>query len=83
MTTKQGLVAHLAELHSKVKLPAKATLQELQRIHSEQHFRYQTNHYHLPDGKGALAGPGTTSRRPSGWLTGEHAVVRSDLKHAL
>jgi hypothetical protein len=54
------------------------TFAELQQIHSRIHHRYGSSldHFHENDGAGALVGPGTDERRPSGWKTGEGVVPR-------
>jgi hypothetical protein len=70
MTPKQGLWAHIRELHSpRNHPPARATLAQLQRWHAEQHHRYSPNHYHT----GVNLGP---SARPPGWYTGQDAVQK-------
>lgn len=71
MTPKQRLAAHMAERHSRVELPNRATFADLQRVHGRQHHRYHCDHYH--------AGPNTgPSQRPDGWYTGEDAVMRTN-----
>lgn len=77
MTEKQTLWAHIeAEHKGFTGKPQHWTLADLQRWHSEQHHRYWTNHYHEFDNAGALAGPNTTDRRPSGWKTGLGSVPK-------
>lgn len=67
-TPKQALLAHVADLHGRI--PAESwTMDQVARMHAEQHHRYSTNHYH----KGVNLGP---DARPRGWYTGEDAVLR-------
>ena len=69
MTAKQRLWAHIREMHGKNHQPkASATLAELQRWHKREHWRNWCNHHHGP-----TSGPGD---RPTGWATGEDAVMK-------
>jgi|SRR5215469_879938 len=68
---------HMREMHKNIDgLPR--SNEDLQKLHSRAHHRLLCSHYHMEDNKGNLAGPNTDMRRPSGWLTGEHAVLYSE-----
>ena len=59
---------HMAALHPQAKRARSNT--DLARQHARIHHRLHCNHTHEEDNAGALAGPGSDRRRPSGWQTG-------------
>jgi hypothetical protein len=70
MTTRQRLLAHIAELHTGRSQPALWwPYKRLASWHARQHHRYWTNHYH----EGPNLGP---DQRPPGWYTGEGAIKK-------
>jgi hypothetical protein len=68
MKRKNILREHVKAMHPRLSLRRKQA--DLSRDHAEQHYRYSPNHYHA----GENLGP---SKRPSGWYTGEDAVLKS------
>jgi hypothetical protein len=58
---------HMSEHHPNTRQPH--SNMDLIRVHSEQHHRYWTNHYH----EGANPGP---HQRPEGWRTGGGVIAR-------
>lgn len=71
MTPKQVLLNHIQGMHSRLShVNRKWTMAEMAKVHSNQHHRLSSNHYH----EGVNLGP---DNRPPGWYTGEGAVRRT------
>lgn len=70
-----SLRKHIQELHSRIS-PVPRSNEDLVKAHGRDHHHSYGNHFHVEDNAGNLAGPNTDQRRPSGWVTGDHAVMR-------
>jgi len=66
---------HIRELHPQIRTLPRSN-DDLARAHARAHHHLHCNHTHEEDGAGALIGPGSDARRPSGWWTGLDVIMR-------
>jgi hypothetical protein len=66
---------HVKARHAGIS-PVPRDTAQVARVHARAHHRLWCDHFHEEDGAGALVGPGSGRRRPSGWATGLGVVER-------
>lgn len=66
---------HVMEMHPQIR-PVPRANDDVARAHARTHHRYHCSHVHEFDNAGALVGPNSKDRRPSGWYTGLGVIMR-------